>query len=87
MKYRLKKNTAAEQAYIENLERRTPLEKVERGESRIIPTSEYPEPLKRFLARERSILRVQLSPSAKKKLEQLIRFTLDSRAPSSDPVR
>jgi hypothetical protein len=75
MKYRLKKNTSAEQAYIRDLECTGPLQRVERGESRILPASEYPEPLKRFLARQRSTLNVHLSASAKKKLERLSRAT------------
>jgi hypothetical protein len=75
MKYRLKKNTSAEQAYIRDLERCGPLQKVERGESSILSTSEYPEPLKRFLARQSSTLHVHLSVSAKKKLERLSRAT------------
>ena len=75
MKYRLKKNTVAEQAYVRSLERQGPMEKVERGEARILSEQEYPEPLKRFLARERSMLRVQLSRTARKKLEHLSRTT------------
>jgi hypothetical protein len=49
------------------------LEKVERGEAKILSVVDYPEPLKRFLARERSTLRVRLSAPAKKRLEQLSR--------------
>ena len=75
MKHRLKKNTAAEQAYTRDLERRGPLAKVERGEARILSLSEYPAPLKRFLERERSIIRVPLTPSARRQLEQLSRAT------------
>ena len=75
MKYRLKKNTAAEQAYVRDLERCGPLEKVERGQAKLLAAPEYPEPLRRFLARERRVLRVPLSPSAKKRLEQLSRAT------------
>ena len=75
MRYRLKKNTAAEQAYVRDHERVGPLRKVERGESRILRTSEYPEPVKRFLARERGMLRVRLSTTAKRKLEHLSRAT------------
>jgi hypothetical protein len=71
MKHRLKKNTAGEEKYVRDLERRGPLERVERGEATLLSEAEYPEPLRRFLVRERSTLRVPLSPSAKKKLEQL----------------
>lgn len=75
MKYRLKKNTPAEQAYVRDLERLGPLEQVERGAAKILSESQYPEPLKRFLLRERRSLRVKLTPSAKKKLEQFSRAT------------
>ena len=71
MKFKLKKNTAAEDAYVRDLERRGPLEKVGRGEARLLAPLEYPEPIKRFLARERRTVRVTLSPSAKKRLERL----------------
>jgi hypothetical protein len=75
MKYRMKKNTPVEDAYVRDLQRCGPLQKVERGEAKILAASEYPQPLQRFLARERSTLRVKLSASAKKKLEQLSRTT------------
>jgi hypothetical protein len=75
MKYRLKKNTLAEDAYVRDLLRRGPLEKTERGEAKILSMSEYPEPLKRFMARERTTLRVKLSAPAKKRLEQIGRVT------------
>jgi hypothetical protein len=75
MKYRLKKNTLAEQAYVRDIENCGPLQKLERGQARILPLSEYPEPLKRFLAHQRSMLHVQLSAPARKKLEQFSRAT------------
>lgn len=75
MKYQLKKNTAAEQAFVRDLERSSALERVERGKARILDPSEYPEPVKRFLARERGTLRVRLSSAAQKKLEHLSRAT------------
>lgn len=75
MKIQLKKNTSAEQAYIRDLERNGPLERVERGQSKILSPTDYPEPIKRFLARHRSVLQVRLSAPAKKKLERLSRAT------------
>jgi len=73
MNQRLKKNTAAEEAYVRDLDRCGPLEKVERGEARILASREYPEPIKRFLSRERTTIRVKLSPAAKRRLERLSR--------------
>jgi len=73
MKYKMKQNTAAENAYVRDLERRGPLERVTRGEAAIIRASEYPEPIRRFLTRERSTLRVPLSPSLRRKLERMSR--------------
>jgi hypothetical protein len=73
MKKQLKKNTTSEDAYIRDLEQRGPLEKLERGEAQIVAASDYPAPLQRFLARERGVLRVQLSPAQQRKARQLSR--------------
>ena len=70
-----KKNTAAEQMYVRDLQRCGPLEKVELAEASLLDLSEYPQPLKRFLQRERRVLRVVLSSSEKKRLDQLSRAT------------
>jgi hypothetical protein len=75
MKHQPKKNTAAEREYIRDLERCGPLEKVERGEARLLSVDEYPEPVRRFLARERKMLHLQLSEAAMRKLRQLHRAT------------
>lgn len=75
MKYRLKKNTSAEEAFVRDMERHGPLERVERGESKLLEASEYPEPLKRFLARQRGMLHVHVSAATKKKLDRLSRTT------------
>jgi uncharacterized caspase-like protein len=69
MKRRMKINTTAEQAYVRDLETRDPLKKVAQGEAQILSSDEYPEPIKRFLAHDRSILRVKLSTSTKNKTE------------------
>jgi hypothetical protein len=73
MNQRLKKNTAAEEAYVRDIDRCGPLEKVERGEARILAPREYPEPIKRFLNRERRTVRVKLSPAAKTRLDRISR--------------
>jgi len=73
MRYKLKKNTAAENAYVRDLERDGPLDRVTRGRSVIIRAADYPEPIRRFLARERSILRVPLSSTLRRKLERISR--------------
>ena len=69
----MKKNTPAEEAYVRDLERIGPLEKVERGEARLLSEDEYPEPIRRFLSRERRTVRVTLSSAAKKRLDQFSR--------------
>jgi hypothetical protein len=69
------KNTRAEDAYIRDLERRGPLEKLERGDAELVAPSDYPAPLQRFLARERNVLRVQLSPAQQRKAQQISRAT------------
>jgi hypothetical protein len=75
MKYRMKKNKAAEEAYIRDMDRCSSLQKVEQGEAEILRPSEYPEPLRRFLSRHRSMLHLRLSAATRKKLEQMSRAT------------
>jgi len=65
--------TNAEAAYVADMERDSALEKLERGEARILSPSEYPEPLKRLIARERLMLHIKLSLASKRKLEALSR--------------
>ncbi|MFH0983075.1 MAG: hypothetical protein V2A79_16270 [Planctomycetota bacterium] len=65
----LKHATRGEHAYIRGLERTSAFELVDRGRARILTPEEYPEPLKRFLARERTLLHVKLSAVTKRKLE------------------
>jgi len=72
MRHRLRKNTAVERAYVRDMERRSSLEELESGRARILAPSQYPEALKQFLARQRRILQVELSPSAKR-LKQVSR--------------
>jgi hypothetical protein len=71
MKYQLKKNTAAEEAFVRDLQACGTLQNVERGQARVLPLAEYPEPLKRFLVRQRTVLHVRLSAPARRQLEKL----------------
>jgi hypothetical protein len=57
------------------MERHSSLAEPESGRARILAPSEYPEPLKRFLSRQRRVLHLELSPSSRKKLEQFSRDT------------
>lgn len=75
MRRRPKKNNAVEESYVRDLERRGPLERVEQGESQIVSPEEYPDPIKRFLERERRTVRVRLSPTTQKRLERLSHAT------------
>jgi hypothetical protein len=73
MKHKPKKITRAEEAYIRDLKRSGTFAKLDRGEAQILTPDEYPEPVKRFLARERNTLRIKLSSSSKRKLDALSR--------------
>jgi hypothetical protein len=75
MEHRRKTKAAAEQACVRSLERHSSLQEIEDGRARIFSPSEYPEPLKRFLSRQRDVLHVRLSRAARKKLEQVSRAT------------
>lgn len=70
MKLSLRANTAAEDAYVRDLEKSGPLASVAAGRARILRPSEYPEPLKRLLAREKKLLRIPVSAGTRRKLEQ-----------------
>ena len=72
-KYKPPRMTKAEAAYVADMQRDSALEKLERGEARILKPSEYPEPLKRLIARERLMLHIKLSLASKRKLEALSR--------------
>lgn len=72
MKPRLpKKATAAEEAYIREMQRQSAFDKLDRGEARILRPSEYPEPIKRFRQRERSMLHLRLPAAARRRLKSL----------------
>src|SRR4051812_31531356 len=73
MKRKPKKATKAEEAYIRDVKRTGPFAKLDRGEAQLLSPEEYPEPVKRFLGRERNTLRIRLSSSSKRKLDALSR--------------
>ena len=70
-----RKNTRAEDAYIRDMARCSAFEKVDRGQARVLRPEEFPEPLKRFLRRDRASVRIQLPLSARRRLESLSRAT------------
>jgi hypothetical protein len=65
-----KKRTAAEAKYVRSMRKRSAFDLVDKGEAEIIDVADYPEPLRRFLRRERRMVHVELSPSDKRQLEQ-----------------
>ena len=70
---RPRKTTKWEEAYIRDLERTSAFELLDQGKARILSPDEYPEPLKRFLAREQSMVHLRLSPTRKRRLDALSR--------------
>ena len=70
---RIPKATAAEKAYIRDLKRRSAFDLVDAGRARVLAEDEYPEPVLRFLRRERRMVHVRLSLAAKRRLEALSR--------------
>src|SRR5438094_6554381 len=69
-KRKLPRATKAELAYIQDMRRTSAFDLVDQGKAKILSPSEYPEPIKRFLARERRMVHIQLPISLKSKLEQ-----------------
>ena len=70
---RIPKATAAEKAFIRDLKRRSAFDLVDAGRARVLAEDEYPEPVLRFLRRERRMVHVRLSLAAKRRLEALSR--------------
>gem|GEM_PF-5746638 len=68
-----RKVTRAEEAYVRDMARRSAFEKVDRGEARILPPAEIPEPLKRLAARQRSEFHIRLPTAARRQLLSLSR--------------
>lgn len=66
---RPKRATQDEIAYIRQVERESAFDLIEQGRARILARDDYPEPFRRFLERERTIVHVKLSATTKRKLE------------------
>lgn len=63
--------TKAELAYIRRVESASVSDRLKRGDLEIVHPRDYPEPMKRFLARERAMLHIKLSSRLRKKIEAL----------------
>ena len=63
------KNTKQEDTYIRSLEERSTFDMLDSGEAEQLLPTDYPEPLKRFLRRERDMVHVKLSTTLKRRLE------------------
>jgi hypothetical protein len=70
-----KRATKAEEAYIRKMEEASAFDLVDRGKGEVLRSEDYPEPLRRFLARERRTVHIKLSTSMKRKLEAQSRET------------
>ncbi len=66
---RTKHATAAELACIRDIERVSAFDLVDQGKAKILTPDEYPEPIKRFMARRRNVLNIHLSAALKRKLQ------------------
>lgn len=65
-----KRATKAERAYTDEMRRHSAFDLVDRGQAQVLIPNDYPEPLKRFLMRERRTLHIPVSAAMKRKLEQ-----------------
>ncbi len=70
---RIPKATAAERAYVRDMRRRSAFEIADAGRAQVLSEDEYPEPVQRFLRRERRMVHVRLPLAAKRRLELLSR--------------
>src|SRR5688500_19932993 len=61
--------TKAERAYIQDLEHASAFDLADSGRAQVLTPHHFPEPLKRFLNRERTMIHVRLTPAIKRKLE------------------
>jgi len=57
-KHRLARNIKAEDAYVRDMARVSAFDKLDAGEAAVLTPDDYPEPIRRFLQRERSIVRI-----------------------------
>lgn len=71
----VKRSTKGELAYVQRLQRISAFDLVERADARVLPERDYPEPLRRFLDRERTMLHLKLPAALKRKLEARSRRT------------
>lgn len=67
------KTTRSEKAFVRDMKRRSAFDLVDAGRARILAEDEYPEPVRRFLRRERRMVHVRLSLTARRRLESLSR--------------
>jgi hypothetical protein len=70
---RPRKDTQWEKEYVRDMQRTSAFELIDQGKARILSPEEYPEPLKRFLERERTMVHLKLSPARKRQLDSLSR--------------
>jgi hypothetical protein len=68
---RIPRATTSERAFVRDLQRRSVFELVDAGRAKVLAKDEYPEPVQRFLWRERRTVHVRLSLAAKRRLEAL----------------
>jgi hypothetical protein len=66
-----RKSTRAEDAYVRDMARRPAFDMVESGEAKILNSDQLPEPLRRFQARERSMVHIRLPATARRRLRSL----------------
>jgi len=69
----LARNTKAEDAYVRDMGQVSAFDKLDAGEAAVLAPDDYPEPIRRFLQRERSVVRIRLSANARRKLDRLSR--------------
>lgn len=70
-----KRATNSELAYIRDLERESAFDRLDQGRAKIVTYKDFPEPMKRFLLREKTMVHVKLPATIKKALEARSRST------------
>jgi hypothetical protein len=68
-----KKITRAEAEYVRAMSRESAFEKLDRGKAKVLRPEEYPQALRRFLKREQSTVRIELTAGARRRLKLLSR--------------
>jgi hypothetical protein len=69
------RETASERAYVRSLETCSTLDLLDQGRAKLLTPAQYPAPLKRFLARERTMVHIKLPAQTKRRLEARSRRT------------